>query len=205
MRPSEDTLRQTQVPDFSSTMRPFAQIYFNDVGHRLTQVEIPPGRFSSHAHIDIELARRLRLSFLSAIALPMAEDEVDEDDMEEKLTTRISNVLRQYTPERSFLEFVANAVDAGASEVNLLLDDVLHPRVGDFITQEMAEFQGHALVIHNNAVFQDKDWKGIRKVGLGGKQGNQDTIGRFGLGALSMFHFTEVRVHGFRAELLVTI
>jgi hypothetical protein len=196
-RPSEDILRQIQLPDFSSTMRPFSQIYHNDLGHRLTQVEIPRDRLASHARIDYELARQLGLSFLSTIALPMAADEIDEDDMEEKLTTRINNVLRQYTPERSFLEFVANAVDAGATEVGVVLDDMVHPSLGDFLTSAMAGFQGPSLIIHNNAIFQEKDWRGIRKVGLGGKEGDPDTIGRFGLGALSMFHFTEARTFRF--------
>jgi hypothetical protein len=190
--PNDDTLRRIQVPDSSSIMRPFTHIFFHDLGHRVTQVEVPPERYSSHPLIDHDLARRLRFSFLSSIALPMAADEIDEDDMEEKLTTRIGNVLKQYTPERSFIEFVANAVDAGAQEVDILLDDVAHPRVGDFLTQSMVDFQGPSLVIHNNAVFHDKDWKGIRQVGQGGKQGSSDSIGRFGLGALSMFHFTEV-------------
>jgi hypothetical protein len=190
--PNDDTLRRIQVPDSSSIMRPFTHIFYDDLGHRVTQVEVPPERYPSHMLIDRDLARRLRFSFFSSIALPMAADEMDEDDMEEKLTTRISNVLRQYTPERSFIEFVANAIDAGAQEVDVLLDEATHPRIGDFLTQSMAEFQGPSLVVHNNAIFQDKDWKGIRQVGRGGKQGNSDTIGRFGLGALSMFHFTEV-------------
>jgi hypothetical protein len=190
--PTEDTLRRLQVPDASSTMRSYMEIYYNDLGHRVTQIEVPSERYPSHILIDADLARLLRLSFLSSIALPMAEDEIDDDDMEEALTTRISNVLRQYSPERSFFEAVANAVDAGATRVSILLDETSHAQVGDFLTQEMAGFQGRSLVIHNNAVFQEKDWKGIRRIGQGGKQGS-DTIGRFGLGALSMFHFTEVR------------
>jgi C4-type Zn-finger protein len=173
-------------------MRPYMEIYYNDLGHRVTQIEIPSERYPSHVLVDTDLARLLKLSFLSSIALPMAEDEIDDDDMEEALTTRISNVLRQYSPERSFFEAVANAVDAGATRVSILLDETSHAEVGDFLTQEMADFQGRSLVIHNDAVFQEKDWKGIRRIGQGGKQGS-DTIGRFGLGALSMFHFTEVR------------
>jgi sacsin len=49
-----------------------------------------------------------------------------------------------------------------------------------------------ALIIHNNSTFSDRDFKGILRVGTGGKRGRMDTIGQFGLGSLVMFHFTEV-------------
>jgi hypothetical protein len=188
----DEHICRLRVPDRHAIMRPHHEVHYNDHGHRATQVEVPPGDYATHAKIDLELARLLRLRFLSTIALP-TDDDLDEDDMEERLTTRISNVLRQYTPEQSFLEFVANAVDAGATKVELVLDNTCHQVDGDLITSEMRQFQGPSLVVYNNAIFKDLDWKGIRRIGQGGKAG-QDTIGRFGLGALSMFHFTEVRI-----------
>jgi hypothetical protein len=192
-RMDSENLRKLQVPDRHAIMRPHHEVYYNDHGHRATQVEVPPGNHATHPRIDLELAQFLQLRFLSTIAQLTDADNFDEDDMEEQLTTRISNVLRQYTPEQSFLEFVANAVDAGATKVELVLDDTSHHADGDLLTGKMGQFQGPSLVIYNNAVFKDQDWKGIRQVGRGGKAGQANTIGRFGLGALSMFHFCEVR------------
>ena len=113
--------------------------------------------------------------------------------MHEDLTRRISNVLKQYSVEQMFNEFLANAADAGASEYNILIDANQTAPCTNLLSPSMSEMQAlPALAIHNNAIFQEKDWKGIRNIGVGGKEGRSDAIGRFGLGALSAFHFTEV-------------
>jgi hypothetical protein len=49
-----------------------------------------------------------------------------------------------------------------------------------------------SLVVYNNEKFSDQDFKGICQTSVGGKEGRSNTIGQFGLGALTMFHFTEV-------------
>jgi hypothetical protein len=177
------------VPDVSRRRRPHSSIFFNDIGHRMALLEMPDNAYEAHPLISEDTAAALRLTFASSMALPLDDDD---DDMEEKLTTRIANVLRGYTEERSFLELLANAVDASATQFNIILDDrSFLDAQGEYVNPKLAEFQGPALVAHNNSVFTEKDWKGIRKVGLGGKSDNPNTIGRFGLGALSMFHFTE--------------
>ena len=139
------------------------------------------------------MARTLELAFLSDLRLQTVdEEEDDEEDIGEKLTTRISNVLRGYSEERSFLEFLANAIDAGASKFQVVLDESEHSTKALLISPNMSQLKGPALILYNNAVFTDADFTGIRRVGLGGKQNSSDSIGQFGLGALSMFHFTEV-------------
>ncbi|KIO21522.1 hypothetical protein M407DRAFT_10336 [Tulasnella calospora MUT 4182] len=51
---------------------------------------------------------------------------------------------------------------------------------------------GPALVVHNDGVFTDDDFKGLGNIGQGSKSGRVDSIGRFGLGALSFYHFSEL-------------
>jgi hypothetical protein len=112
--------------------------------------------------------------------------------VEETLSDRIANVLRKYTQEQAFLELFANAVDAGATRFSVLLDHAEAP-ASRLILDTLHTFQKQpSLIFWNDAQFQDKDFVGIRKVGRGSKQGSSEKIGRFGLGALSMYHFTEV-------------
>lgn len=130
--------------------------------------------------------------------------QIDDEDMHEDLTTRISNVLRQYSVEQAPNEFLANAADAGADIFNLLLDSKHFP-CRQILNEKMSDFQsGPALIIHNNGVFTEVDFKGIRRTGLGGKQSREDTIGRFGLGSLAMFHFTEVCFSLFETPSILT-
>ena len=118
--------------------------------------------------------------------------------MKEELTTRISNVLLSYTKEQAFMESLANAADAGATEFGLTFDVIEHSLPEDhlFVSPELKKLcRRPSLILHNDGVFSSSDWKGICSVGSGSKQGSADgkpKIGRFGLGALSMFYFTEV-------------
>jgi hypothetical protein len=183
---------QLRIPDRSGTLQSPNQVWFNDIQHRVTELELPSDMFPAHPRITEDLARAFHLAFLSELSLGALIDEDSDEDMEEMLTTRISSVLRQYTEDRALLEFVANAVDAGAYNFTIIVDEATHRSRGDFLTSRMAELQGPALVIFNDAIFKDKDWRGIRRVGLGGKIDDPDSIGRFGLGALSVYHFTDV-------------
>jgi sacsin len=119
-------------------------------------------------------------------------------EMREDLTTRISSVLLSYTKEQAFTESLANAADAGATEFGVTLDirQQQLPEDHKFVSPGLKKLCSQpSLILHNNGVFSSSDWKGICSVGSGSKQGSVDgtpKIGRFGLGALSMFYFTEV-------------
>ena len=116
--------------------------------------------------------------------------------MHEDLTTRVKNVLRAYDIKQSFNEFLANAADAGATQFNLMLDYSSHreARVPDVLSANIGAFcNGPALVVHNDSQFTMDDIRGICRIGRGGKEDRDGTVGRFGLGALSFYHFSEVR------------
>jgi len=156
-------------------------------------VELPSNYSLASDCIDRKLALKLGLTFLS--------DQLNDGDlmeMKEGLTTRISNVLLNYTKEQAFMEFLANAADAEATEFGITLDTPQHPLPENqqFVSNHLKQLCNQpSLIFHNNGVFSPSDWKGICNVGSGSKQGGIDgkpKIGRFGLGALSMFYFTEV-------------
>ena len=148
-------------------------------------ISVDDGKITiGHHDISEKLAKKIgmkRLGFGKA-----------ESDIDFKGGKFIADILRQYNPEQFFTEFVANAADAGATQLSILLDDHGAP-TELLLSEQLAGFQNASLVVHNDAVFSQGDFKGILETGIGGKRGRAGVIGHLGLGALSMFHFTEVR------------
>jgi hypothetical protein len=178
------------VPDMEGHLRPVPEVYYNDIpgNPAMYEVEVPV----AHHLLDEQTARHLRMKRLGLKSIPLSKQATD---MGVKLTTSIRNVLKQYTEQQTLTEFLANAVDAGADEFKILMDDYTAYPTSKLLTASMGLFQATpALMIFNNGVFKQEDWDGICRTGVGGKENRTNTIGQFGLGALSMFHFTEVRV-----------
>lgn len=75
------------------------------------------------------------------------------------LTVRIREILRNYPEGTSILkELVQNADDAGAREVRLCLDLRQHGTDG-LPSPALAQFQGPALLVYNDGVFTDTDFR----------------------------------------------
>lgn len=75
------------------------------------------------------------------------------------LTVRIREILRNYPEGTSILkELVQNADDAGAREVRLCLD-LRHHGTSNLPSPALAQFQGPALLVYNNGVFTDTDFR----------------------------------------------
>jgi hypothetical protein len=182
---------RVRVPDEEGIMRTFNMIYYDDKSQDTLLNAALPNTFPAHPDISSHMAAMLGLPFLSSFHIQSLSIDEDED-MGEDLTTRIRGVLQQYNSEQTFTEFLANAEDAGAKNFAMVLDERRDFRSEKLLTETMKVYQKEALIIFNDGVFQEKDFKGIRRVGLGGKRDDVDAIGRFGLGSLSMFHFTEV-------------
>ncbi len=189
------------IPDTTGMLYQFDDIYYNDIGpgaciydlgsHTLAHPDISPG-----------LATDLRLKPLGLMGL---QSRADGDlDMGEDLITTIRNRLREYTGSQLLLEFFANASDAQATEFNILIDKSKTPTATLLSPRCRGFYNVPALVIHNDSVFNDEDFKGILRTGVGGKSGRKDTIGQFGLGALTMFHITEVRSSSFLSQEMLT-
>ena len=140
----------------------------------------------AHHLISEQLAYKIGLR-------PLGIDEAENDiDLGGKPITIIRNTLKQYDPKQFFTEFIANASDAGAKHFNIVLDN--HKgKTERLLSEGLKVFQGASLVVHNDGIFTPEDFTGIRQTGIGGKRKRTGVIGHFGLGALSMFHFTEAR------------
>lgn len=146
---------------------------------------VDDGKIITHHLVTEKLAKKIGIHYLGV------DEALNDVDLGGNPITLIRNTLRQYDPKQFFTEFIANASDAGAKRFSILVDDHEGP-TEHLLSEELAVFQKASLVIYNDGIFSQKDFKGILQTGIGGKRGRTGVIGHFGLGALSMFHFTEV-------------
>ncbi|KZT35917.1 hypothetical protein SISSUDRAFT_1064126 [Sistotremastrum suecicum HHB10207 ss-3] len=178
------------VPDQNKVMRPTSAVYFNN-GVTVTADEAKT-RIPCHRSVDAEVARKLGIPFASSLAFEWCDEEDDQMDMREDLSQRIKNVLADYNIKLASNEYIANAADAGSSAFAFLLDQRSYPSER-LAAPEMAKYQsGPALLLFNDSQFSETDFHAILNIGEGSKRGSHGAIGKFGLGALSMFHFTDL-------------
>lgn len=104
----------------------------------------------------------------------------------------LKDILRRYPEGGQILkELIQNAEDAGASEVKFLYDET-HYGVESLFSKDMAQYQGPALYVYNNAVFTPEDWHGIQEIARSRKKDDPLKVGRFGIGFNSVYHITDV-------------
>ncbi|KAJ6502042.1 hypothetical protein C8R45DRAFT_1070605 [Mycena sanguinolenta] len=177
------------LPGKDGFLHPIAQVYYVDGGASDFR---PEQGFPAHSQVSESLARDLKVQFLSSLEL--GEDDDDEDDLQmgEDFTKRVEGVLKEHDIFHALNEFLANAVDAQATDFSIQLDQRTFPH-SKVLAPGLSDLQKRpSLIIYNDAKFTDTDFRGLRQVGQGGKRANPDSIGRYGLGALSLFHFTDV-------------
>lgn len=182
------------IPALDGILRPIGTVYYDDIRscHVSAVTHLPQGIYTTHSRVGFDLAKQLDLTFVSHHDLDFKSLCQTDRDMGESLTNRIKGVLLQYSVEQAFSEFFANAADAGAKTFAIMLDCWAAPSL-HVLSPHSGELQSHpCLIVYNDSVFKQKDFEGIVDLGSGGKQNRTDTIGQFGLGALSMFHFTDV-------------
>ncbi|KIL57824.1 hypothetical protein M378DRAFT_87354, partial [Amanita muscaria Koide BX008] len=182
---TEEEFQSVLVPDESGCLVPLSAGICYHNGPRRGRSNVNERETPVAHHLVTErLAEKLRMNRLGL--------KVEHDiDLGRNHITIIRNTLDQYDPEQFFTEFIANASDAKAKHFALLIDDHEGP-TDRLISKEMKVLQSASLVVYNDGVFTQDDFKGIEMTGIGGKRGKPDVIGYFGLGALSMFHFTEL-------------
>ena len=88
-------------------------------------------------------------------------------------------------------ELIQNADDAGAKTVHFYVDCRQHGTDPQrLVHPELAQYQGPALLAHNDARFRDEDWKGIQNLQQSGKAKDPFKVGKFGIGFISVYHIT---------------
>ncbi|KAM7413412.1 hypothetical protein PAMA_020685 [Pampus argenteus] len=104
----------------------------------------------------------------------------------------LKDILRRYPEGGQILkELIQNAEDAGATEVKFMYDETEYG-VESLWSPDMAEHQGTALYVYNDAVFTVEDWNGIQEIARSRKRDDPLKVGRFGIGFNSVYHITDV-------------
>ncbi|XP_068174425.1 sacsin [Antennarius striatus] len=104
----------------------------------------------------------------------------------------LKDILRRYPEGGQILkELIQNAEDAGASEVKFMYDETEYG-VESLWSPDMAQHQGTALYVYNDAVFTVEDWNGIQEIARSRKREDPLKVGRFGIGFNSVYHVTDV-------------
>ncbi|KAK2847013.1 hypothetical protein Q5P01_010012 [Channa striata] len=104
----------------------------------------------------------------------------------------LKDILRRYPEGGQILkELIQNAEDAGATEVKFMYDETEYG-VESLWSSDMAQHQGTALYVYNDAVFTVEDWNGIQEIARSRKRDDPLKVGRFGIGFNSVYHITDV-------------
>eukprot|EP00911_Craspedida_sp_UC1_P000098 UC1_evm1s82 len=129
-----------------------------------------------------------------------------EFSQEEKLTTRIANILGDYPAGPTVIkELLQNADDAGAREFALFLDaepapippsaaPAFPPDPREGTAAAAAAILTHpspSLYVFNSAVFTEDDLRSICSIGQSGKRADPTKIGKYGLGFNASFHLAD--------------
>ena len=112
------------------------------------------------------------------MAPPRAADNFGQ---KQSITTAIRNICEYYPPNTCLRELLQNADDAGATEIEYVLDTKTYGRK-PLLAHGLEEFQGPALLARNNSVFRDEDFNGLSTVGDSVKAKDPTTTGKFGQG-----------------------
>ena len=97
------------------------------------------------------------------------------------LTTLLRLICESYPPNTCLRELLQNADDAGATEIEYVLDTNTY--VGEPLLHDaLAEYQGPALLARNNSVFTDEDLASLSAVGDSRKRHDAESTGKFGQG-----------------------
>ena len=146
-----------------------------------------------HHRIHSRMARNLGVTPLSEY-LDISEDAFEDAGQHEPLTVRLKNILKDYKDGLTIVkELLQNADDAEATEVNICYDARMHKiNPKSLLYTGMAECHGPALIVHNDAVFTEDDFKNITKLAGATKMDQPLKIGKFGVGFCSVYHITDV-------------
>ncbi len=112
------------------------------------------------------------------MAPPLAADNFAQ---RQSITTAIHQICLYYPPNTCLRELLQNADDAGASEIEYVLDTTSYGGK-PLLSDGLEDFQGPALLVRNNSVFRDEDFKSVSSISDSVKRNDPAATGKFGQG-----------------------
>ncbi|GES98868.1 sacsin isoform X2 [Rhizophagus clarus] len=184
------------IPSTKNVLVDLQNIYFDDVDDRLDDDE-KSKYMIAHPLVSRYTAKKLNMQTLIGKICDTGDNGWEPYEQNEPLTTRIKNIIKEYSPRQIIKEFLQNADDAKATRFSVIVDRRKHTNYEkSLLTEEMKELQGPAIWIYNDAEFSEKDFQALINLGIGGKSRDDDEndtrIGKFGLGFNCAFHITDL-------------
>ncbi|KAJ2913096.1 hypothetical protein MD484_g7329, partial [Candolleomyces efflorescens] len=182
---------QLVVPNKSHQLVPVNDVVYDDLGPEKS-LFVSQDLHIAHSAVGNGLAVYLGLERLG---LKHSHLHDLGEDMGVKTVTVVQKTIQQYTEKQFLPEFLANAQDAGASTFTIIINEFTSTD-GNFLYPTFRDglHKGPSVMIYNDSEFSKKDFDGICQIYHGGKENDPDSIGQFGMGALTMFHITECAV-----------
>ncbi|CAG8727340.1 16147_t:CDS:2, partial [Funneliformis caledonium] len=170
------------------------EIQFDDLKGRIDEMVKSKYKITHHL-VSRHIANELKLETLTGKIYVYGYENIYEDicEQEEILTTRIRNIIGEFSLGKLFNEFLQNADDAGATRFSVIVDERQYYDYNEsLLSEEMNYWQGPAIWIYNDAEFSIKDFRALTKLGVGEKFHDDTKIGRFGTGFNCAYHFTDL-------------
>ena len=82
----------------------------------------------------------------------------------QSITTAIKGICEYYPPNTCLRELLQNADDAGATEIEYVLDTNTYTDK-PLLSDGLLDYQGPALLARNNSVFRDEDFDNLSSLG----------------------------------------
>ncbi|CAD5125076.1 DgyrCDS13316 [Dimorphilus gyrociliatus] len=149
-----------------------------------------------HEKISINLAKKLEIpsnqdKFFSSKSIGIGEEFGQSED----LLSRIRTLLRAYPNDGTIIrEIIQNADDAGATEIQFILDANKYGDEKIFGDSWKPLQKCPALLVYNNGKFRKEDFDGIQRLGEGSKKDDVTKVGEFGVGFNCVYHLTDVPI-----------
>ncbi|GES93021.1 histidine kinase-like ATPase [Rhizophagus clarus] len=187
-----EILDELLVPNTNNILVELQKIYYDDMGDNLDDEEKSKYEIA-HNLVTRNIAEGLGIQTLKGKIFGNEDSDWETYEQHESLTTRIKNILDDYSIDSLFKEFLQNADDAGATQFSVFVDERAPQHYSqNLFSDEMICWQGPAIWIYNNAMFTDDDFRSLLKLGTGGKSNDDKKIGRFGIGFNCSFHVTDL-------------
>ncbi|CAI8014096.1 Sacsin [Geodia barretti] len=189
--PLERDFGPVMLPDTQFILHEAKKLYHNDIPWA------PLDDDYCYVHHAVPLGAAVALGVQLCRTASLAKYSVDSEFMvmefgqHEDLTKRIQNIIRDYPFDMTILkELLQNADDAKATKMHVILDMREHSKE-NLLSENWSELQGPALLVWNDSVFSDYDLVGIKRLGLGSKRSDSETIGQYGIGFNAVYHLTD--------------